>query len=202
MKTRALVAEMRAASAAMSKSDIDELEALGVARREIEIFEMVGLARIQRVADSPLYEPAEDRGALAYISPVLSQHANSPEAQRPEIYVRIGNIVDLVAWDPAEPRQWALRSGQAGWLGCVPPQYLDSEPVPVWRSVLAWFRGGCAGVVPLSRDAAETYTLLMGFHGGIIAEDQVHAAELRRILERPWPLPSMTFATEAHIAAG
>jgi hypothetical protein len=191
---------MRAASAAVSTSDIDELEALGVARREVEIFEMIGLARIARVTDSELYEP-DDAGGWAFITPVLTQHATGPESQRPEIFVRFGNIVDLVAWDPQEPRQWALRAGQTTWLGCVPPQYLDPEPVAVWRSILTWFRHGCAGVVPMSRDPVEIYRLIMEFPGGIIAEDELHAAELRRILERPWPLPAISFATEVRLAA-
>ena len=62
MRTRELAAEMRAASEEMSTADVNELEALGIARREIEIFEMAGLSRIVRMTDAELYEPDETGG--------------------------------------------------------------------------------------------------------------------------------------------
>ena len=96
MRTRELAAEMRAASEEMSTADVNELEALGIARREIEIFEMAGLSRIVRMTDAELYEP-DETGGWAFITPVLTQHPNSPESQQPEIYARFGNIVDLAS---------------------------------------------------------------------------------------------------------
>lgn len=191
MKTRDLCAEMRHASAAMTRPDVAELAQYGVAPTAIEIFQMVGLSRIRWVAGTDLYEP-DPSGVLAFITPVLVEHPISPESRRPGTYVRIGNIIDLVAWDPETPREWALRTGQADWLGCVPPQYVDPGRVRVWRSILNWFRANSAGLVVLNREPGVAYSLLMQFHGGIDAEDDDHAAELDRILKRPWPLPRIS----------
>jgi hypothetical protein len=51
---------------------------------------------------------------------------------------------------------------------------------------------GLHGPCRLSRNRAITYSLLMGFPGGIDVENEAHAAELRRTLERPWPLPRIS----------
>ena len=190
VRTRDLIAEARAASAAMTRADVAELEEFGVPAAAVEIFQLVGIARISRIVDIGLYEP-DPSGALAFITPALVESPTTPESQSPGAFA-LGNIVDLVAWDPQAPRDWALRALQAEWLGCVPSQYLDPEPVPVWRTVLNWFRAGCTGLVVLSREPAEIYRLLMGFPGGILGEDEVHCAELRRTLERPWPVPPIS----------
>jgi hypothetical protein len=182
---------MRQASAAMTSADVTEFERLGIPRINIEHFQLIGLARVARIADTDLYEP-DPSGCLMCISPVLAQDPATPESRRPESYVRIGKIVDLVAWDPEYPRQWVLRTGFADWLGCIRPQFLDPPPVWVRQSVLSWFRANCEGIVVLSRDPATIYSLLMEFHGGIWVEDEVHAAQLRRILDRPWPLPPIS----------
>jgi hypothetical protein len=188
LKTRELAAEMRRASGLMTGPDIAELESHGVPPSEIEIHQMVGLARIARVIDSELYEPNRS-GALAFITPVLIEQPASPESRWPEGYVRYGNLVDLCAWGPETPRQWRLRAGYADWLGCVRPQYIAPEPVRILRSVLGWFQNHCNGLVVLRRDPGIAYSLMMSFSGGIGAEDDMHAAELKRIIERPWPLP-------------
>jgi hypothetical protein len=124
-----------------------------------------------------------------FLTPVLAQEPGSPESHWPETYVRLGSIIDIVAWDPQTPRRWALRAGLADWLGLVEPQFLDPEPIRIWRSVLNWFCADCSGVVLLNHDRTATYSLLMGFRGGIDAENPDHAAELQRALERPWPIP-------------
>jgi hypothetical protein len=179
---------MRQAAGMMTNSDVREFERLGIPRISIEHFQLIGLARVVRIPDTDLYEP-DPSGCLMCISPILAQDPATPESRRPEVYVRIGNIVDLVAWDPEYPLQWVLRTGNADWLGCVGPQVLDPQPVWIRQSVLSWFRANCDGIVVLSRDPGTTYSLLMEFRGGIWVEDEAHAVRLRRILERPWPLP-------------
>jgi hypothetical protein len=190
MRTRDLAEEMWAAHAALTEPDRRELEQYGVPTSAIDRFKLVGIARINRIPDTDCYEP-DPAGVWAYLTPVLVDDPISPESRWPDHYAR-GRIVDIVAWDPRRPRQWALRAGLATWLGCVPPQYVDPEPVYVWRSALNWLRGGCRGVTVLSRDPAVAYSLLMGFHGGIYAEDDAHVAELERILSRPWPVPRVS----------
>lgn len=189
-----LEAEFREALAALERAHFCELtKHYGIPPKPIEDL-LVGIARINRIPDTDLYEPAPS-GVLAYITPVRVEEPASPESSDPWWYVRNGEIVDLVAWNPRRPSRWALLTGLGDWLGCVPPQYFDPEPVQVWRSVLSWFRVGCRGLVPLSRDPAIAYSLLMGFPGGIYCEDDdVHAAQLERMLEHPWPRPNISVA--------
>lgn len=201
MRTRDLRREMCEARAALTEADVRELQQHGVPLAAVAT--SVGIARVSRILDAAHYEP-DPNGVLAFITPVLIEDPMSPESSSPALYVRFGEIVDLLAWDPQTPRKWALRAGLATWLGCVPPQYLDPHPVRVWRSVLNWLHNDCTGIVALSRDPAAVYSLLMGFPGGIIAEDHAHKRELRTLLERPWPVPEVfvgpPLADEAPIA--
>jgi hypothetical protein len=186
VKTRHLATEMREAFRAMRPADIQELARSGIPPILIDHFQMVGIARIR--ISGQCYEP-DQNGRLAFISPILVQDPNTPEASRPDVYVLVGNLVDLVSWDPAEPSQWALRTGNASWLGCIQPQYLSPPPIRIWRSPLNWFRARCEGLVILARELSETYWLLSGCLGGVVAEDPEHAVELTRTLERPGPVP-------------
>jgi hypothetical protein len=188
VKTAELAREMRNASAAMTRADIRELAGHGVNPLDIEGAGLVGIARISLTRDCGLYE-LDETGALAFITPVLVEDPRTPESRCPEGFVRFGNLVDLLSWDPQAPGQWALRTGAATWLGCVPPQYLDPEPIRAWRGVLNWFRADCTGIVVLNPDPAITYSLLMSFPAGLVVEDEAHARDLQQILERPWPVP-------------
>src|SRR5215472_17755122 len=109
MKTRDLAREMRDASAAITRADIEDLAEFGVPPVEIEAFELVGLTRIARIPDTDFYEP-DPSGAWAYITPVLVEDPATPESGCPERYARLGSLVDLIAWDPEFPRQWKLRA--------------------------------------------------------------------------------------------
>jgi hypothetical protein len=182
-----LVAEMRSASASITAADVRELAQFGVPSAAVQTFQLIGIDRVSHLVDCDVYQPDPD-GALAFITPVLVQNAVSPESTWPEAYVRFGSLIDNLAWDPQTPRRWLLRAGLADWLGCCAPQYCDPEPVPIWRSPLGWFRANCVGVVPLTRDPAAAYRLLMGF-SAIVAEDDDHLVELEQILARPWPAP-------------
>jgi len=184
MKTTALTAEMRQAFADLQPADIRELAGHGVPAVLIDAFQMAGVARVR--VEGELYVP-DAAGSAAVITPVLLENPRGPESCRPDVYEFLGNLVDLIAWDPRVPQRWALRTGNATWLGCIPPQYCDPAPVRVWRSPLNWFRAGCSGLVILGRERAELHRLLVGCSGGIIAEDLQHRAELVRALERPWP---------------
>jgi hypothetical protein len=197
MKTRDLAAEMSEALAAMTVVDVRELEGYGVSRRTQ--YQMVGLVRIARITDTDLYEP-DPTGVWAFVTPVRVEHPATPESQLPEACARLGQLVDIVAWDPRYPHDWALRTGHAYWLGCVPAQCFDPDPVRVWRSPLDWLCADSEGLVLLSRDPAVAYSLLMGFGGGIDVKSDIHAAELDRILRRPWPLPHISVG--GPVAAG
>jgi hypothetical protein len=189
MTGRDLAAEMSAAAAQLSSDDRAELIALGIDR--FDVCQLCGIAPVRRCGGE-LYEP-DPAGRAAIITPVLVQDPATPESNLPHSYCRFGEVVDLVAWDPRRPRRWALRVGAAEWLGCIEPQYLEPDPVPIRSSVLSWFRAGCRGLVLLSRSAPDQYRLLSVCFR-IAAEDRAHQAELRRVLSLPWKAPPVLVA--------
>jgi hypothetical protein len=191
VKTRDLVREMCHAYAALRVADAEELIRAGVPAHCLDLYRMVGVARVR--VEGALYQP-DPLGGGAFISPVLAHHVAGPETPDPWAFARFGNIVDLVAWDPAHPERWALRTVNATWLGCIPPQYLAPEPVRIWRTPLNWFRSDCTGLVVLARERPEDYRLFAGLASGIIAEDRRHAEEIRSVLQHPWPTPRITIA--------
>jgi hypothetical protein len=150
-------------------------------------------ARITVDRRTGTYQPDDD-GRVAFVMPVRVDDPISPEASDPSETIRRGPIVDLVAFHPARPLSWAVRTGAAEWLGAVRPQIVEPFPVPVSRAPMGWLRSGCHGVVILSAERISAYGVLTWFTGGIIAEDNEHAAELRRQLERPWPGPRVIAA--------
>jgi hypothetical protein len=135
------------------------------------------------------YQPDPEGGA-AYLLPVRVESPVTPEAIDPAAAVSSGAIVDLLAFHPRHPGSWALRTGNAEWLGAVEPQYLLPGRVPVWRSPLNWLRAGCIGIVPLSREPGVIYRLLSGFWE-IAVEDDEHEAELVNAFERARRLPRL-----------
>jgi hypothetical protein len=191
MKPPDLAIEMRRAVANLTDDDRHYLVRLGIPTPVINIFELVGIERVQTSRE--FYEPATV-GHAVYLTPVLAHYAGGPETPSPELFACRGNLIDIVAWDHRAPEQWALRAGAAAWLGCISPQCCEPDPVRIWRSPLDWLRNGLSGLVILARERAEVYRLLSGCRGGIIADDWQHARELREILARPWPAPTVRAA--------
>ncbi|MBV9859872.1 MAG: hypothetical protein JO038_07210 [Alphaproteobacteria bacterium] len=195
-----LAAEMRASVAALTLSDAETLCDLGVPAGAIDLFQLIGRAAIR--VEGELFQPDPD-GLPAFVTPVLCHSPVTPESPWPGSYCRLGALVDLVAWHPAHSQRWALRTGAAAWLGCIPVQFaeLAPEPVPIWRSPLTWLRADSVGLALLTRDRGEGFSVLSGITGGIVAEDEAHAAELRALLRRPFPIPRVAVGREARCAA-
>jgi len=183
---------MRDAFAALRPEDAEALADAGVPAFLIDLYQMVGTAQIL-LRKGALYEPHSD-GKAAFITPVLADLPDTPETSDPWAFARFGNIIDLVAWDYQAPEHWALRTGNATVLGCIAPQYIDPFPVKVWRNPLNWLRSNANGLAMLSRKPSDIYRALAGLQGGIEAEDDMHAVQLRRILARPFPVPSIRAA--------
>jgi hypothetical protein len=190
MKASDLVRELDVAIAALGEPGRRRLTELGIPPELIEPpLAMIGLANIRVSANQ--YEP-DPHGGAALVTPVLIGNPGSPEAVDPERTVRrAGALIDLVAWRPDRPDMIATRTGAASWLGAIEPQYLAPSPVAIWRSPLGWLRAGCRGLALLTPDPAEGWRILSDCTGGVVAEGEQHAAELRRILERPWPMPTV-----------
>jgi hypothetical protein len=199
MKTRTLAEEAAQSFAALPPRCAERLaDGYGVPPMLITIAQLIGIKRV-KIKGRRLYEP-DAAGEPFCITPVLVDSPWTPESRDPAITVRYGALVDLVAWRPDRPSEWALRGGAATWLGAVPPQYCQPDPVPVSHSILGWFQAGAAGIVLLTDDPAERWRILADFRGGIDAEDDRHAAELRRAVARPWPGPRV-FSKDGRRAA-
>lgn len=138
--------------------------------RGAEFGEAIGAADI--LVDRDLYQP-DVFGDRAFIIRVLDWGGGS----------------DLLAFHPATPDAWALREGNATMLGRIEP-FLPDAPTRVWRTPLAWLRGGCRGICILTRDPSERQDILLRCRG-IAAEDIDHAIDLRRLAERPLRTPEI-----------
>jgi hypothetical protein len=132
--------------------------------------------------------PDDDANGRAFVSPLRSR--GTPWDLLAEEIVINGPLIDLVAWHPGMPHRWATRCGAAGWLGAWDPgiSAQRTDPVPIWRGPFAWLLGWMTGVVPLVTDRVALYRLLADMPV-ILAEDEAHARQLRRALERPYPVP-------------
>jgi hypothetical protein len=180
-----LAAEHRVMLLAMGPDDLRPLLAAGISPRTIA---MVTPAFSRIAVDGYTYQP-DPAGGAAIVLPVRVESWVTPEAADPLKTLRDGAIVDLLAFHPAFPLRWALRRDAAEWLGALEPQYLDPETVCVRRSPLAWLRAGCRGLVVLSPEPAARYRILAECRGGILAEDNEHAAELMATLAWPRSAP-------------
>jgi hypothetical protein len=192
-----LRAEWEAARAGIAPQDRAALIGMGMLARDVD--QMVGSVHIS-LCGGGFYEP-DPEGVCCLISPVRVHTALTPESTSPDVYCRLGPIIDLIAWHPARPRRWALRAGIAEWLGCIEPQYLEPAAVPIWRSPLAWLQAECTGLVLLLDEALSRYRVLSRCACGLLAEDEQHATELRDTLERPFAAPPVSVGRNTRRAA-
>jgi hypothetical protein len=184
MTSADLYREYLAASGQTGSDDLAPLRETGIGDPGLAVG--IALARIS-VSRDGFYRPDPD-GGVAFILPVRVDNPLSPEAADPVATVQGGDIVDLLAFSVAFPQRWAFRTGAATWLGAVDPQYMGPEPTPIWRSPLRWLGNDCRGLVLLSRDRRDRYRVLTSLDA-VVAEDEGHAAELRKLFEQPWLAP-------------
>ncbi len=109
----------------------------------------IGFSRV--VGESGNYHPYGETSKFAFILPVRVDFLCTPETIRGFKAVRAGYLVDLLAFRPEWPDRWALRCGAAEWLGSIPPQYCDPDPVRIWSSPVRWLQSSCDGLVMLCR---------------------------------------------------
>jgi hypothetical protein len=185
-----LIGEMVAAQCRLSRAHRDRLVALGIPADVLDLWGWVGAERIS--VNGAIYEPNEG-GDWAFI---MAVHADAvgPESLTPEEMLHVGDIVDLVAWCPEKPEWWALRRGSMTWLGAIGPQLIDPDPVPIWRTPLAWLQAGGEGLCLLSQALHDRQRVLLGIRH-ILAEDVEHGRELRDTLLRPIWQPTISVRT-------
>jgi hypothetical protein len=195
MKSRDLIAELDRAQRALDAGHRDKLHNLGISPPTVGRG-LVGIARVQLSATGRIYWPDED-GAEAFITPArIGEDPSSPQSAGFEVVPQYGDVIDLIAWSPMHPGKWALRSNLADWLGAIPPQFMTPPPVVVRHDVLSWLRNDAEGLVVFNRTPLDAYRVL-SICREIEAEDFAHARELRRILEHPFPVPTISVAGRA-----
>lgn len=167
---------------------LDPLVRAGVTQRGLALC-APALIRLH-LNGSALFVPDPDSTLSAFIAPVRVDHPQTPESLDIEAAITDGAIVDLVAFVPALKVRWALRTGAAEWLGACEPQYMEPDPVRLYRSPLDWLRASCEGLVCLATEPREVYRFLTRFYA-ISVEDEEHADELRQILDRPFYHPEI-----------
>lgn len=189
-----LCAELAEAQAGLSAAWRTRLLDAGVPSRALAL----GWAGVVNcVTDGDYYQPHESGAEMVVVPVKAMDDQSSPEYPDPAGVLLCGGVADLVAFRLDTPSRWYTRAAPL-WLGCIPPQLLDPEPVRVWRTPLAWLRADGIGMVPLARDAWGKYSVLVTARR-IIAEDVRHGDELQRILSRPFdkPLPPIMVPSPA-----
>lgn len=143
-----LNAEFDAAVSNLTMAHINELAEAGISYKSILRAGHVGVRRI--ADDGDLYRPDPD----GFAAVILAAWFEGP----PSIYraVEHPEIVDLIAWQIADPTRWWRRVwgpppvlGEDTYLNAV----VAGEPIRLFSSPHEWLRANCDGAVFL-QDAA------------------------------------------------
>jgi hypothetical protein len=157
--------------------------------------------RITR-SSARLYRP-DQNGSIAWIIPVCCVDLGCPEdieALDPIGVVSVGQVLDLVAFDPRHPRRFALRSGSGVVLGAIAPQIADPQPVRIFPDITDWLRNECDGLVILTDDRHQAGRILRCI-AKIEPEDDQHAVALRGLSKLPpFNTPIITTSRERIVA--
>ena len=200
-----LVGELEASVTELERrGGIGWLRQFGISLQTVVAIGAIGAA-VARPADDGLYATSEE-GAAGHdvlVVPVCTE--------REAVLSPWGDyhppLIDLIALDPRSPERWRLRLGLADALGAwgiseaTNPNLIDRDPPPLRlnRNPLSWLRDGGTGTVILHPSTAQF--LLCGVRQ-VIAEDEPHAAELHRHLNRRPPgTPTIMFPQHARAAA-
>lgn len=168
-----LVSEMLAFAAGSGKY-LAKLQALGIPGSTIATLGAstpIGVGRIATLPDLQ-FEPSEE-GKSHIILPVW-------EGQ---------GVIDLVAFNPADPNRWYRRTGLAPLLNAdeISQPRWDSGVIDVWATPLDWLRAGGSGVVILDYDDREIVRQLAQCE--TIITDNMTARLIRLEFSRPRPVP-------------
>lgn len=110
-----------------------------------------------------------------------------------------GDVLDVAAWPIHRPEKWARLLGRAVLLGEASLGIArGGEPVPCWRTPLAWLNAGGDGIVIL--DPASAWLRLRP-GPPLLAEDNAHAADIRATLSGPPVQPVRPRAIHRRAAA-
>lgn len=131
--------------------------------------------------------------ALGIASGVIDRHGvflpGDGGAHVVQPLVENGSLVDLIAWRPAAPTRWGLRTG-LGWLLNADSAFAtrwEGEVLNLHATPLDWLRADAQGVVVVDW-AAPDLDSLRSFERIRCSNDML-GRTLRRALDRPRRLP-------------
>jgi len=147
-----------------------DLLGLGVPRRIIVAFGLIGVARIWPRGDRFEFAPDSDRGAEArYVLAVRGRDDGVPfdEATRAAAWPLVGDLLDLIAFRARDPMTWNCFCGVTSLLGVVPTGGVHR--MPLHASPLEWLRGGGRGVCVIERDPVMRQVVMLSLRERVAA---------------------------------
>lgn len=165
------------------------IKALGIPRPMVTSCDLVGLARVRFGAD--FYEP-DAAGEWAIIVAVRADGRWPGEICHPlarQVALVGHHVVDLVAFRPSDIRFFRRRLGVALILGYLPPPWFQPPIARLHETVVDWLLAGGDGVVILERSDQAVAQVLASCPRGFSTRSRAFGASLRRIIERPRPVP-------------
>ena len=169
--------EWAAATSAMRRRHLDAM-CLQYNIPPTAILDRIGVTRVR--VEGAFYEPASDGMEMLLIA------SFEAPPRLPDGRWRVPNeVVDLLAFSPADPSRWWSRRGIVAALGEESLSDLSDAPVPVWRTPLAWLRSGTTGLCPIDPDPAAIRDVLLTCKF-LAPEDLEHGRTLDRLNARHW----------------
>ena len=184
-----LYAEWAVSTAAVRQLHADALRGIyGIPM--LTILDRVGVSRIR--PEGAFYEP-DDGGIEVVLIPCFEAPPRLPGGR----WRAPNEVIDLLAFRPADPHRWWSRRGLVAALGEEALSEFSDEPVPIWGNPLAWLRSGATGICPVSGDPGAVRDVLIRLPG-IVAMDVNHGRKIQRLLDRHWnKLPGVFVAEPA-----
>ncbi len=101
----------------------------------------------------------------------------------------LSDPIDLIAYHPAKPDSWWLRTGVATALGsdCIDTAIIFEVPLLMFRTPFSWLQNQGAGVCVLDWQAMRLDITEVAMATAIIPEDVDHGDEIERHLIPPRP---------------
>ena len=175
--SRDLAAEFATATSAMRRHHLDAM-CLRYNIPPTAILDRIGVTRVR--VEGAFYEPASD-GIEMVLVPSFEAPPRLPDGR----WRAPNEVVDLLAFRPADPGRWWSRRGIVAALGEESLTSFDHASVWVSRDPLKWLQVGATGICPVDLDPAAVRDVLLRLPG-IDAEDVAHGREIEALMSRSW----------------
>lgn len=189
--------EMQTAVRGVRQAHIDRILALGVHR---EPFCRLGMTQPQfgvmsvRALSDGLYEPDQDGGAAVIIPVMVVERLETILGP-----IDLPCLVDLIAFQTANPARWQWRIGTGWALGSHLLTEPDSDAVEIVATPLEWMSAGGNAVCVLDWSEQSPAWFHLRTAAELVVSNQILAARLAAGIERATPRPR--FSGRAHYAA-